>query len=61
MCAFTGGRCNVNRAEPYLQHDTTSKWDMLTFFAPTFPISRSSDIDIGRKDGGAVLEGVVVF
>ena len=27
------------------------------FFVATFPISRSSDIDIGRQDGGAALEG----
>ena len=26
-------------------------------FAATFPISRSSDIDIGRQDGDATLEG----
>jgi len=31
--------------------DTTSKWDVLTFFAVTFPISRASDTDIGRQDG----------
>ena len=35
------------------------------FVAATFPISRSSDIDIGRKDGSTALEwgggGVVVF
>ena len=48
----------MKRAEPYLQHDTTSKWDVLTFFAVTFPISRSSDIDVGRQDGGAALDGV---
>ena len=47
----------MKRAEPYLQHDTTSKWDVLTFFAATFPISRSSDIDIGRQDRGAAREG----
>ena len=47
----------MKRAEPYLQHDTTWKWDVLTFFAATFPISRSSDIDIGRQDGDAALEG----
>ena len=46
----------MKRAEPYLQHDTTSKWDVLTFFAATFAISRSSDIDIGRQDGGAAME-----
>ena len=51
----------MKRAEPYLQRDTTSKWDMLTFFAATFQISRLSVIDIGRQDGGAALEGVVVF
>ena len=47
----------MKRAEPYLQHDTTSKWDVLTFFAATLPISRSSDIDIGTQDGDAALEG----
>ena len=47
----------MNRAEPYLQHDTTRKWDVLTFFAATFPISRSSDIDIERQDGDVALEG----
>ena len=31
--------------------------DVLTFFAATFPFSRSSDIDIGRQDGDAALEG----
>ena len=46
----------MKRAEPYLQHDTTSKWDVLTFIAATFPISRSSDIDIGRQDGSAALD-----
>ena len=46
----------MKRPEPYLQHDTTSKWDVLTFFVATFVISRSSDIDIGRQDGGAALE-----
>ena len=46
----------MKRVEPYLQHDTTSKWDVLTFFAATFPISRSSDIDTGRQDEGAALE-----
>ena len=51
----------MKRAESYLQHDTTSKWDVLTFFPATFPIARSSDIDMGRQDGGAALEGVVVF
>ena len=57
MCAHTGGAaCLVNRAEPYLQHDTRSKWDVLTFFAATFAISRSSHIDIGRQDEGAALE-----
>ena len=64
MCAHTGGAaCLVNRAEPYLQHDTRSKWDVLTFFAATFAISRSSHIDIGRQDEGAALEegGVVVL
>ena len=40
----------MKRAEPCLQHDTTSKWDVLTFFAATFPISRSTDIDTGRQD-----------
>ena len=30
---------------------------MLTFFAATFPISRSSDIDIERQDGDVALEG----
>ena len=47
----------MKRAEPYLQYDMTSKWDVLTFFSATFPISRSSDIDIERQDGGAALEG----
>ena len=57
MFANTGGAaCLVNRAEPYLQHDTSSKWDLLTFFAAKFAISRSSDIDIGRQDEGAALE-----
>ena len=42
----------MKRAEPYLQHDTTPKRDVLTFFEATFPISLSSDIDIGRQDGG---------
>ena len=51
----------MKRAEPYLQHNTTTKWDVLTYFEATFPISLSSDIDIGRQDGGAALEGVVVF
>ena len=51
----------MKRAEPYLQYDTTSKWDMLTFFAATFPISRSSDIDIGRQVWDAAFEGEVVF
>ena len=46
----------MKRAEPFLQHDTTSKWDVLTFFAATFVISRSSDIDIGRQAGCAALE-----
>ena len=57
MCTY-GRRCLTKRAEPYLQHDTISKWDVLTFFAAKFPISRSSDIDIGRQDGGAALEGL---
>ena len=59
-----GRRCIANRAEPFFQHDTTSKLDMVTYFTATFPISRSSDIDIGRQDGGgggAALEGEVVF
>ena len=30
---------------------------MLTIFAVTFAISGSSDIDLGRQDGGAALEG----
>ena len=30
---------------------------MLTLFAVTFAISGSSDIDLGRQDGGAALEG----
>ena len=47
----------MKRAEPYLQHDTTSKWEEFTFFVATFPISRSSDIDIGRQDRDAALEG----
>ena len=51
----------MKRAMPYLQHDSTPKWDVLTFFEAIFPISLSSDIDIRREDGGAVLEGVVVF
>ena len=51
----------MKRTEPYLQHDTTPKWDVLNFFDATFPISLSSGIDIGRQDGGAALEGVVVF
>ena len=46
----------MKRAEPCLQHDTTSKWDVLTFFAATFPIFRSSDIDTGRQDEGVELE-----
>ena len=29
----------------------------MTFVAATFPISRSLDIDIGRQDGGAALNG----
>ena len=29
---------------------------MLTIFAATFAISRLSDIDLGRQDGGAALE-----
>ena len=57
MCTY-GPRNLRQRAESYLQHDTTSKWDVLTFFAATFPISWLSDIiDIGRQDGGAALEG----
>ena len=52
----------MQRAESYLQHDTTSKWDVLTFFAATFPISWLSDIiDIGRQDGELHWRGVVVF
>ena len=55
----------MKRAEPYQQHDTTSKWAVLTLFAATFPISWSSDIDIARQDGGAALDGggwvMVVF
>ena len=47
----------MKRAEPYLQHDTTSKWDVLIFFAATFSISRSSEIAIGRQDEGAAMEG----
>ena len=50
----------MKRAEPYLQLDTTPKWDVLIFMAAMFPISRSSDIDTGRQDEGVVLEGVVV-
>ena len=46
----------MKRAEPHLQHDTTSKRDVLTFFPATFPISRSSDIDTGRQDESAALE-----
>ena len=46
----------MKRAEPYLQNETTSKREVMTFFATTFPISRWSDIDIGRQDGGAALE-----
>ena len=45
----------MKRAESYLQHDKTSKWDVVTFFVATFPISRSSDIDTGRQDEGAAL------
>ena len=56
MCTY-GRRNLAQRAESYLQQDTTSKWDVLIFFATTFSISRSSDIDIGRQDGGAALEG----
>ena len=37
--------------ESNFQHDTTSKWDVLTIFAATFAISGSSDIDLGREDG----------
>ena len=29
---------------------------MLTIFAVTFAISGSSDIDLGKQDGGAALE-----
>ena len=65
MCT-QGRRSLVKRVEQYLQLETTSKWDVMTFFAAPFPISWSSDIDIGRQDGGAALkEGgggmVVVF
>ena len=63
MCVCACAWC-VRVREPYFQHDTTSKWDVLTIFAVTFAISRSSDIDLGRQDGGAALEGggvVVVF
>ena len=52
---------SCKKAEPYLQHDKTSKWDVLTYFVAMFPDSRSSDIDIGRQDGDAAMEGVVVF
>ena len=48
----------MKRAESYLQHVTTSKWDVLTFFAATFPISRFSDIGgaaLGGGGGGCVL------
>ena len=47
----------MQRTEPYFQNDTISKWDVLTFFAATCPISRSSDIDTGRQEGGAALDG----
>ena len=47
----------MKRAESCLQHDKTSKWDVVTFVASTFPISRSSDIDTGRQDEGAALGG----
>ena len=47
----------MKRAEPYLRHDKTSKWDVLTFFAAPFPFSRSSYIDIGRQEGGDALKG----
>ena len=30
---------------------------MLIFFPATFPISRLSDLDTGRQDGGAALTG----
>ena len=39
----------MKRVEQYLQLETTSKWDVMKFFA-------SSDIDIGRQDGGAALK-----
>ena len=45
----------MKRAELYLQQDTTSNWDVLTFFVATLAISRPSDIDIGRQDGGAAF------
>ena len=51
----------MKRAESYLQHDKTSKWDVVTFFVATFPVSRSSDIDTGRQDEGAALWVGVVF
>ena len=57
VTAHTGGAVlRRELREPYFQHDTTSKWDVLTIFAVTFAISRSSDIDLGRQDGGAALE-----
>ena len=59
MCTY-GRRCLLKRAEPYLQHDTTSKWDVLTLVRGDVPNFRSSEIDTGRQDGGAALEEVVV-
>ena len=57
VTAHTGGAVlSRELREPYLQHDTTSKWDVLTIFAVTFAISGSSDIDLGKQDGGAALE-----
>ena len=49
MFAHTGGAV--------LRRELTSKWDVLIFFPATFPISRLSDMDTGRQDGGAALTG----
>ena len=34
-----------------------AKLDVLTFFVATFPMLRSSDMDIGRQDGDAAVKG----
>ena len=54
----------IGRVEAFLQQDTIYEkcqhlpldWEVLTFFAATFTVSRSSDFKIGRQDGDGAGE-----